>query len=41
MIRIDRNSKGTVAMVYAFGLRASFIPALLAACKSPVEALGK
>ena len=30
-----------VAIVYAFGLLASFIPALLAACKSPVEALGK
>ena len=30
-----------VAIVYAFGLLASFIPALLAACKNPVEALGK
>ena len=30
-----------VAIVYVFGLLASFIPALLAACKNPVEALGK
>ena len=29
-----------VAIVYAFGLLASFVPALLAACKKPVEALG-
>ena len=30
-----------VAIVYVFGLLASFIPALLAACKNPVDALGK
>ena len=30
-----------VAIVYVFGLLASFVPALLAACKNPVEALGK
>ena len=30
-----------VVIVYVFGLLASFIPALLAACKNPVEALGK
>lgn len=30
-----------VAIVYVFGLLASFIPAMLAACKHPVEALGK
>ena len=30
-----------VVIVYVFGLLASFVPALLAACKNPVEALGK
>lgn len=30
-----------VVIVYVFGLLASFIPAMLAACKDPVEALGK
>ena len=30
-----------VAIVYVFGLLASFVPALLAACKNPVDALGK
>jgi ABC-type lipoprotein release transport system permease subunit len=30
-----------VVIVYVFGLLASFIPALLAACKNPVDALGK
>ncbi len=30
-----------VGIVYVFGLLASFVPALLAACKNPVDALGK
>lgn len=30
-----------VAIVYAFGILASLVPALLAACKRPVDALGK
>ena len=30
-----------VVIVYVFGLLASFVPALLAACKNPVDALGK
>ena len=30
-----------VATVYVFGLLASFVPAMLAACKKPVDALGK
>ena len=31
----------TVAIVYAFGLLASLVPAMLAACKDPVKALGE
>ena len=31
----------TVALVYAFGLLASLVPAMLAACKDPVKALGE
>lgn len=30
-----------VGIVYVFGLLASYVPALLAACKNPVDALGK